>query len=45
MRDSLIDGRSLRTFNVLGDFDREGLAVDVDCSGQVILATVLYSAQ
>jgi len=32
MSDSLIDGRSLRTFNVLDDFNREGLAVDVDLS-------------
>jgi len=32
MSDSLIDGRSLRTFNVLDDFNREGLGIDVDLS-------------
>ena len=32
MSDSLIDGRSFRTFNVLDDFNREGLAVDADLS-------------
>ena len=30
MSDSLIDGRTLRTFNVLDDYNREGLAIDVD---------------
>ena len=30
MSDSLSDGRSLRTFNVIDDFNREGLAIDVD---------------
>ena len=32
MSDTLIDGRSFRTFNVLDDFNREGLCVDVDLS-------------
>ncbi len=32
MSDSLSDGRSLRTFNVLDDYNREGLALDVDLS-------------
>ena len=32
MSDSLKDGRSLRTFNVLDDFNRECLAIDVDIS-------------
>ena len=32
MSDSLSDGRSLRTFNVIDDFNREGLAIDVDLS-------------
>lgn len=32
MSDSLADGRSLRTFNVLDDYNREGLAIDVDLS-------------
>jgi len=32
MSDSLIDGRSFRTFNVLDDFNLEGLAVDADLS-------------
>lgn len=32
MSDSLIDGRSLRTFNVIDDYNREGLVIDVDLS-------------
>lgn len=32
MSDSLTDGRLLRTFNVLDDYNREGLAIDVDLS-------------
>ena len=32
MSDALSDGRSIRTFNVIDDFNREGLAVDVDLS-------------
>jgi len=32
MSDSLRDGRSIRTFNVLDDFNREGLGIDVDLS-------------
>ena len=32
MSDSLTDGRSFRTFNVLDDFNREGLGIDVDLS-------------
>lgn len=32
MSDSLIDGRSIRTFNVIDDYNREGLAIDVDLS-------------
>lgn len=32
MSDSLIDGRSIRTFNVIDDFNREALAIDVDFS-------------
>lgn len=32
MSDSLIDGRSLRTFNVLDDYNREGLGIEVDQS-------------
>jgi putative transposase len=30
MSDSLTDGRSYRTLNVIGDFNREGLAVGID---------------
>ena len=30
MSDSLIDGRSIRTFNVIDDYNREGLAIDVE---------------
>ena len=32
MHDSLQDGRSFRLFNVIDDFNREGLAIDVDFS-------------
>lgn len=32
MHDQLSDGRSFRTFNVIDDFNREGLALDVDFS-------------
>jgi putative transposase len=32
MSDGLADGRSLRTFNVIDDYNREGLAIDVDLS-------------
>ena len=32
MSDSLADGRSLRTFNVLDDDNREGVCIDVDLS-------------
>jgi putative transposase len=32
MSDSLASGRTFRTFNVIDDFNREGLAIDVDFS-------------
>lgn len=32
MSDSLIDGRAFRTFNVLDDYNREGLGIEVDQS-------------
>ena len=32
MSDSLTDGRLLRTLNVIDDYNREGLAIDVDLS-------------
>ena len=32
MSDSLADGRSFRTFNVIDDFNREGLWIEVDAS-------------
>jgi putative transposase len=32
MSDTLNDGRSIRTFNVIDDFNREGLSIDVDLS-------------
>ena len=32
MSDSLSDGRSLRTFNLIDDYNRECLAIDVDLS-------------
>ena len=32
MSDTLTDGRCLRTFNVLDDYNREGLGIDVDLS-------------
>lgn len=32
MSDSLVDGRSFRTFNVLDDYNREGLGIEVDQS-------------
>ena len=41
MHDSLADGRGFRTFNVIDDYNREGLGVEVDFSlpaGRVIRA-------
>ncbi len=32
MQDRLADGRSMRTFNVLDDYNREGLGIEVDVS-------------
>lgn len=32
MSDNLSDGRTLRTFNVIDDYNREGLAIEVDLS-------------
>jgi len=32
MHDSLCDGRSFRTFNVIDDYNREGLGIEVDLS-------------
>jgi putative transposase len=32
MSDSLVDGRSLRTFNVMDDYNREELTIEVDLS-------------
>lgn len=32
MSDSLCDGRALRTFNVIDDYNREGLTIEVDLS-------------
>jgi putative transposase len=32
MSDSLVDGRALRTFNVVDDYNREGLGIEVDLS-------------
>lgn len=32
MADQLTDGRSIRTLNVLDDFNREGLGIEVDFS-------------
>ena len=32
MQDQLADGRSFRTFNVLDDFNREGLGIEIDFS-------------
>ena len=32
MSDSLADGRALRTFNVIDDYNREGLGIEVDLS-------------
>lgn len=32
MADQLVDGRSIRTLNVLDDFNREGLTIEVDFS-------------
>ena len=32
MHDQLSDGRTIRLFNVIDDFNREGLAIDVDFS-------------
>ena len=32
MSDNLADGRNLRTFNVIDDYNRKGLAIDVNLS-------------
>ena len=32
MQDQLSDGRSIRLFNVIDDFNREGLGIDIDFS-------------
>ena len=32
MSDTLSDGRAIRTFNVLDDFNREALSIEVDLS-------------
>ena len=32
MNDSLIDGRLLRTFNVIDNYNREGFGIDIDLS-------------
>ncbi len=32
MSDHLLDGGNIRTFNVIDDFNREGLGIDVDLS-------------
>lgn len=32
MQDALTDGRAFRTFNVIDDYNREGLGIDVDLS-------------
>ena len=32
MSDALLDGRTIRTFNVIDDYNREGLTIDVDFS-------------
>jgi len=34
MRDQLADGRAIRLLNVIHDFNREGLGIDVDFSCQ-----------
>lgn len=43
MHDGLGDGRSFRLFNVLDDFNREGLAIEVDLS--LPLARVIRALQ
>ena len=35
MHDALADGRSFRTFNVIDDYNREGLSIEVDFSDNV----------
>ena len=32
MHDQLADGRNIRLFNVIDDYNREGLCIDVDFS-------------
>ena len=32
MSDQLVDGRGLRTFNIIDDYNREGLGIEVDLS-------------
>jgi putative transposase len=39
IQNQLEDARSYRCFNVINDFNREGLAIDIDCSLPAIRVT------
>jgi hypothetical protein len=45
MSDSLDDGRRFRTFNVLDDYNREGLGIEVDLSQPALHQSVRALAQ
>ncbi|PSL17598.1 hypothetical protein CLV88_11645 [Shimia abyssi] len=43
MADQLADGRSFRTLNVLDDFNRQGLAIEVDFRGPAVEAVFVLA--
>ena len=42
MTDALMDGRSFRTFNVIDDYNRESLLIEVDVSLTAVVSAELW---